>query len=110
MLVRRLSRLLATAVLALAFVALTGVAGGSEANAQGRYYDDYRNRQGYYDDYRYRQELRQREALRRYHLRQRFLYGNSRGWGRYQRFDRSPYYNGYRGYRGYRDYPFYRRW
>ena len=71
MLVRRLSRLLATAVLALAFVALTGVAGGSEANAQGRYYNNYR----------YRQELRQREALRRYQLRQRFFYGNSRAWG-----------------------------
>jgi hypothetical protein len=98
MLVRRLSRLLATAVLALSFVALTGVAGGSEAQAQGRYYNNYR----------YRQELRQREALRRYHLRQRFLYGNSRAWGRYRRFDRSPYYNGYYNGNPYRR--SYRRW
>jgi hypothetical protein len=101
MLVRRLSKMLAAAVLALSFVALAGVAGGSEAQAQGRYYNYNHN------DYRYRQMLREREALRRYQLRQRFFFGNSYGWGGYRRFDRSPYYNGYRGYGRYQ---FNRRW
>jgi len=103
MLVQKLSRLLATAVLALAFVALTGVAGGSEANAQGRYYNNYR----------YRQELRQREAQRRYYQRQRFLYGNSRPWGSYRRFDRYRYDNRFDRYRYDNRFgrsPYYRRW
>jgi len=94
MLVRRLSQLLTATVLAVAFVALTGVAGGSVAKAQGRYYNNYR----------YRQELRQREALRRHYLRERFLFGNPRPWRRDWRDDRFRYHSGYDRY------PYYRRW
>jgi len=103
MLVRRLSKLFTPAILAVAFVTFIGVAGGSVAKAQGRYCDNNRNFH----------QLREREALRRHQLRERYLYGDSyslrnhqqREWGdlrRHQRFERLRYSNGYGRYPYYR--------
>ena len=67
MLDRRLSQLVTPTILALAFVAFAGVAGGSVAKAQGRYCDNYQNSH----------QWRQREALRRHQQRERYIYDNS---------------------------------
>ena len=102
--VRTLSQSLTAAILAVAFVAFIGVSGGSVAKAQGRYCDNNRNFH----------QFREREALRRHQLRERYLYGDSyslrnhqqREWGdlrRHQRFERFRYDNGYGRY------PIYRR-
>jgi len=103
MLVRRLLHLVSPLILAVAFVAFIGVAGGSVAKAQGRYCD-YNQRL---------HQLREREALRRHQLRERYQYDNSyalrnhqqREWEdlrRHQRFERLRYYNGYGRYPYYR--------
>ncbi len=95
MIFRRFSQLLTAAVLAVAFVALMGVAGGSEAKAQGFYVN--------------RHQQAERAALRRHQIRERFIYGNSpwlrrhqdrERWElrRHQRFERFRHFNGYRRY------------
>jgi hypothetical protein len=94
MIFRRLSQFLAAAALAMAFVAFAGVAGGSEAKAQGFYrnYNQNRNRQWDRDDYRRRQQRffwsrqreRQRDAWRRHNRFERYRYNN--------RFGRNPFY------------------
>jgi hypothetical protein len=100
---RRFSKLLTAFALAVAFVALSGVAGGSEAKAQGYYRGRHLNRH----------QSRERYSLRRHQRRERFFYGNSprlrhhqrrERWDlrRHQRFERYRY-NRYRS-------PFYRRW
>jgi hypothetical protein len=98
MLFRRLSQIFAAATLAIAFVAFAGVAGGSEAKAQGFYrnYNQNRNRQWDRDDYRRRQ---QRE---RFFWRQRERQRDE--WRRHHRFERYRYNNRFGRY------PFYRRW
>jgi len=95
MLSRRLSQLLTATALAIAFVAFAGVAGGSEAKAQGYYRNYNRSRDWDRDDYR------------RYRQRQRFLWQRHRQrdrweWRRHQRFDRYRYNNRFGRY--------YRRW
>jgi len=97
MLFRRLSQFLAAAALAIAFVAFAGVAGGSEAKAQGFYrnYNQNRYRQWDRDDYRRRQ---QRERF--FWLRQRERERDA--WRRHNRFERYRYNNRYGR--------FYRRW
>ncbi|HKQ74099.1 MAG TPA: hypothetical protein VJ810_10400 [Blastocatellia bacterium] len=67
MLARRLSHLVTPTILAMAFVAFAGLAGGSVAQAQGRYCDNNRNYQ----------QFRDRDAFRRHQQRERFIYGNS---------------------------------
>ena len=99
MIFRRLSQLLTATALAIAFVAFAGVAGGSEAKAQGY----YRN----YNQNRYRQW--DRDAFRRQQQRERFLWQRHRQrdrweWRRHERFDRYRYNNRFGRY------PFYRRW
>jgi len=89
MLVRRLSQLLTTAVLAVAFVAFTAVSGGSVAKAQGRYHDHYRD--GRYNDHNYqdRHQRREREALRRHQRAERYWYGNSRALRHHRQHERA---------------------
>jgi len=105
MLFRRVTQLLTATALAIAFVAFAGVAGGSEAKAQGIYRNYYQNRH----------QQRERYDLRRHQQRERFLYGNSpwlrrhqqrERWGlrRHQRFERYCYSNRYGRN------PFFRRW
>jgi hypothetical protein len=99
MLFRRFSKFLTAAALAIAFVACAGIAGGSEAKAQGY----YRN----YDQNRHRQW--EREAFRRQQQRERFFFLRQRQREReycrpHDRFDRSRYYNRF-GRSSY-----YRRW
>lgn len=95
MLFRRLSQFLTAAALAITFVAFAGVAGGSEAKAQG-YYRNYN-----------RHQSRERYDLRRHQRRERFRYGNSpwlrrhqqrERWNfrRHQRFERFRYNRPYR--------------
>ena len=91
MLFRRFSKFLTAAALAIAFVACAGIAGGSEAKAQG-YYRNY-NQNRHRDDYRrqhererffwLRQRQREREEWRRHHRFERFRYNNR--FGRYNR-------------------------
>lgn len=78
MLFRRLSQFLAAAALAVAFVALAGVAGGSEAKAQGFYRNYGLNRH----------QSRERAVLRRHQQRERFFYGRSPWLRRHQQIER----------------------
>ena len=99
MLSRRLTQLLTATALAIAFISFAGVAGGSEAKAQGYYrnYNHGRSRNWDRDDYRrYRQ--RQRFFWQRQRQRDRFE------WRRHQRFDRYRYNNRFGRY------PYNRRW
>jgi hypothetical protein len=99
MLYRKVSKFLTAAALAIAFVACAGIAGGSEAKAQGYYrnYDQNRHRQWEREAFR-----RQRERERFYWLRQRQR--EREYWRRNQRFERYRYYNRFGRY------PYYRRW
>ena len=99
MLSRRFSQLLTATALAIAFVAFAGVAGGSEAKAQGYYrnYDYNRSRQWDRDDYRRRQQ-RERFLWQRYRQRERWE------WRRHHRFDNYRYNNRFGRY------PLFRRW
>ena len=94
MLSRRLTKLLTATALAIAFISFAGVAGGSEAKAQGYYrnYNYNRHRNWDRDNYR-RSRQRQRFFWQRQRQRDRFE------WRRHQRFDRYRYNNRY-----------YRRW
>jgi hypothetical protein len=78
MLYRRLSQFLIAAALAVAFVALAGMASSSEAKAQG-YYRNYQLN---------RHQSRGREALRRHQQRERFFYGRSPWLRRHQEIER----------------------
>src|SRR5262245_59842284 len=92
MLFRKFSKFLTAAALAIAFVACAGIAGGSEAKAQGY----YRN----YDHNRHRED-----AFRRQRERERFFWQRNRQreeWRRHHRFERNRYNNRYGRY--------YRRW
>ena len=85
MLFRKFSKFLTAAALAIAFVACAGIAGGSEAKAQGY----YRN----YDHNRHRED-----AFRRQRERERFFWLRNRQrereeWRRHQRFERYRYNN-----------------
>src|SRR5262249_58818970 len=87
MLFRRFSKFLTAAALAIAFVAFAGIAGGSEAKAQGYYRNYYQNR--------YRQD-----AFRRERERERFFYLRQRQRERedcrpHDRFERYRYHNRY---------------
>jgi hypothetical protein len=104
MLVRKLSKLLTASFLAVAFVSLAGVAGGSVAKAQGRYRDYYPNSY----------QWRQREALRRHQLRERFRYGDSCDLRRHQQREqytlrRNQRFDRFRFNDGYGRFPIYRR-
>jgi hypothetical protein len=91
MLFRRFSKFLTAAALAIAFVACAGIAGGSEAKAQGYYRNYYQNR--------YRNDAyRRRERQRYFWLRNR----QREEWRRHNRFERYRYNNRYGRY--------YRRW
>jgi hypothetical protein len=99
MLFRRFSKFLTAAALAIAFVACAGIAGGSEAKAQGYYRNYNQNRHRDWDRDAFR---RQRERERFFFLRQR---QREREYCRpHDRFDRSRYYNRF-GRSSY-----YRRW
>jgi hypothetical protein len=93
MLSRRLTKLLTATALAIAFISFAGVAGGSEAKAQG-----------YYRNYNYN---RYRQWDRRNHQRERYLWRQRQRdrfeWRRHQRFDRYRYNNRYNN-------RYYRRW
>jgi hypothetical protein len=94
MLSRRLTQLLTATALAIAFISFAGVAGGSEAKAQG-----------YYRNYNYN---RYRQWDRRHHQRERYLWQRHRQrdrfeWRRHNRFDRYRYNNRFGRYP-------YRRW
>ena len=106
MLVRRLSQWVSPAILALAIVAFAGFSDGSVAQAQWRYCDNNRNSH----------QSREREALRRHQLRERYTYGDSYAvryhqqrereeLNRHQRFERirdlNGYGNGYGRFNGY---------
>ena len=91
---RRLSKMLTAVALALTFVAFAGVAGGSEAKAQG-IHRGYWNRRG--PAFRYRQ--RERYYWNRY---------NSRRFYGYRRYPGYRYYG--RPYYGPRFRPYYRRY
>jgi hypothetical protein len=92
MLFRKFSKFLTAAALAIAFVACAGIAGGSEAKAQGYYRNNDHNRHRE-DAFRrqrererffwLRQRQREREEWRRHHRFERYRYNN--------RFGRSPY-------------------
>lgn len=104
MLFRRLSQLLTATALAVAFVALAGVAGGSDAKAQGFYRNHHLNRH----------QWRERTALRRHQQRERFRYRHSPWLRRHQQRERwelrrHQRFERYRHYR-YRREPFFRRW
>jgi hypothetical protein len=94
MLSRRLTKLLTATALAIAFISFAGVAGGSEAKAQGYYRNYNHNRSRQWD--RYRQ--RQRFQWQRQRQRDRWE------WRRHNRFDRYRYNNRFGRY------PYYRRW
>jgi hypothetical protein len=81
MLARKLSHLVTPSILAMAFVAFAGLAGGSVAMAQGRYCDNDRN---------YRQ-FREREAFRRHQQRERYIYDNSYGARFHQQREREEF-------------------
>jgi N12 class adenine-specific DNA methylase len=86
MLVRRFSQLVTTITLAVAFVAFAAVAGWSDAQAQGRYFN-HRGR-GHYVKSRHvqnRHRRREIQALRRHQRAERFRYGNSPALRRHQR-------------------------
>jgi hypothetical protein len=91
MIYRRLSQFLTAAALAIAFVAFAGVAGGSEAKAQGIYRNYNWNRNAI---------IRQRERER--YLRLRREQFRREEWRRHNRFDHSRY--------DHRRFPYYRRW
>jgi len=99
MLFRRFSKFLTAAALAIAFVACAGVAGGSEAKAQGFYHNYYQNRH----------RDRDRDAFRRERERERFFWLRQRErereeWRRHHRFERYRYDNRYGRS------PYFRRW
>ena len=94
MLFRRFSKVLTAAALAIAFVACAGIAGGSEAKAQG-FYRNYNHNRNRHDTFR-RYQQRERFQWRRQHQRDRYE------WRRHQRFERyrynrfgRPYYRRY---------------
>ena len=96
MLFRKFSKFLTAAALAIAFVACAGIAGGSEAKAQGFNRNYYQNRH-------------RQEELRRERERERFFWLRNRErereeWRRRHRFERDRYYNRYGRS------PYYRRW
>ena len=99
MLSRRLTQLLTATALAIAFVAFAGIAGGSEAKAQGYYrnYNYNRDRHWDRDDYR-RNRQRERFLWQRHRQRDRWE------WRRHERFDRYRYNNRFGRY------PYNRRW
>jgi len=102
MLFRKFSKFLTAAALAIAFVACAGIAGGSEAKAQGFNRNYYQNRHRDWDRDRDRDAFRRRE-------RERFLWLRNRErereeWRRHHRFERDRYYNRYGRS------PYYRRW
>lgn len=99
MLFRRFSQMLTAAAMAVAFVALMGMAGGSEAKAQGFSRNYHLNRH----------QARERFSLRRHQQRERFFYGRSPfvrrhqarerfQLRRHQRFERFRYNNRFRRY------------
>ncbi|HEV2664532.1 MAG TPA: hypothetical protein VG324_06460, partial [Blastocatellia bacterium] len=99
MIFRRVSQLLTAVALAVAFVAFAGVAGGSEAKAQGFYRNYYHNRNRQWE----------RESFRRQQQRERYFWLRQRQrerweWRRHQRFDRYRYSNRYGRN------PYFRRW
>jgi len=100
---RRLSRLFATAFLAVAFVAFAGISGGTVAKAQGYYYNHHLNHHQQWE----------RNALRRHQRAERYWYGNSyalhrhqqrerSALRRHQRLERIGYYGEYGRFRTYR--------
>jgi len=96
MLYRRFSKFLTAVALAIAFVAFAGIAGGSEAKAQGYYRD-------------YNQNRHRQEELRRERERERFFWLRNRQrereeWRRHHRFEHDRYYNRYGRS------PYFRRW
>ena len=101
MLFRRFSKFLTAAALAIAFVACAGVAGGSEAKAQGYYRNYYQNRHRDWDRDAFR---RQRERERFFWLRQREREREREEWRRHHRFERYRYNDRFGRY------PYYRRW
>jgi hypothetical protein len=98
MLFRKFSKFLTAAALAIAFVACAGIAGGSEAKAQGFNRNYYQNRHRDWD----RDAFRRRERERSFWLRNRER--EREEWRRHHRFERYRYYN--RNGRS----PYYRRW
>jgi hypothetical protein len=99
MLFRKFSKFLTAAALAIAFVACAGVAGGSEAKAQGFYRNYYQNR---HRDWDRDESRRQRERERFFWLRQRER--EREEWRRHHRFERYRYNNRFGRY------PYNRRW
>jgi hypothetical protein len=97
---RRFSQLLVATAMAVAFVALAGVAGGSEAKAQGYYRGNHLNRH----------QSRERFALRRHQRRERFRYGNSFRLRRHQRRERWDLRRHQRFERYRYNRPYHRRW
>jgi hypothetical protein len=90
MLFRRFSKFLTAAALAIAFVACAGIAGGSEAKAQGYYRNYNQNRHRDWDRDAFR---RQRERERFFWLRQRER--EREEWRRHHRFERYRYNDRY---------------